>query len=128
MDAAIFAKLTDTFRVLTPRMIDATLSQLRDDAALTARYSAGELREIAQQGVTSFRDVLLGALQFDHPRILGSELDWISRLMEGRGIDQATLRTFFGTMRDVMRDGLEPADFSAVDDVLSHAIAYIHPR
>lgn len=107
MEQKDYAEVRARLHAITPVLIDQTVELFKSDALLQARYGKN-LREVAQQGVVSLRDVLLGALQFDHPRILAGELRWLERLLEARQIDIQTMRTNLALFRATLFKELSP--------------------
>ncbi len=86
--------LTHQLYAITPVLIDDLLTSFQAEPQLTARYNSSSLRLMAEQGVVSFRDVMLGALEFDAPGLLSHELNWLDRLLQARHLDGDQVHTF----------------------------------
>ena len=89
--------------------MDDLLASFQTDPTLVARYG-NQLRGMAEQGIVSFRDILLGALQFDAPSILDHELDWLDRLLQARQVEGNKVGLFLTTFAHRLETDLPPQD------------------
>jgi len=127
MKQAKLDEITAKLHKMTPSLVNDALTVFQQDPYLVARYGKG-LREVAQQGVSSLRDVLLGALQFDHPQLLGSELKWLERLLEARQINPQTLQTHLHHFRARLDQDLPPEDAKVLLIVFDQAVEILPLR
>lgn len=111
---------------MTPSLVHETVILYQQDPELVKLFGSG-LYELAQQGIISLREVLLGALQFEHPRLLGTELRWLQRLLEAREVNSETLYKSLAHIRERLAQDL-PAHYSAkVVETFDRAVSQLEP-
>jgi hypothetical protein len=124
MEQKEYLEVSAKLHEMTPSLIDEGVAILQKDPQLRERYGSG-IREIVQQGVTTLRDVLLGAVQFDYPQLLGNELIWLEKLLESRQLNPQTLRAHLDHFRDRLSRDLPPAYSGKVLAVFDQAVSQI---
>ncbi len=117
---AVRAKLNQ----MTPSLVNEVVALYQQDPLLVERFGNG-LTELAQQGVTSLRDVLLGALKFDRPQLLGSQLKWLEQLLASRQISPVTIQNFLEHFRTHLSRDLPSDAVAEVLRVFDQAVAQI---
>ncbi len=105
--------LTNRLHQLTPLLVEDLLTSFQAEPALVKRYGP-TLRTMAEQGVVSFRNVLLGALQYDVPNILNRELNWLENLLKSRQIDSHRIPVFLQIFRHRLQTELSSAESQPV--------------
>lgn len=105
MDDKQYQHLSNRLHTLTPAMVEDMVAMWQTDPAMITRYGS-TLRSMAEQGVISFRDVVLGALQFGVPGIVSHELNWLDRLLQARHIPTDKISTFLQIFRQRLNTDL----------------------
>jgi hypothetical protein len=125
LDQKIYEEISIKLNQMTPSLINEGMVYFRESPALVERFDENSLREIVQQGVTTLRDVLLGAIQFDRPQLLGGELQWLERLLEARQVDVQTLRDHLSRIRERISNELTPEQAAFVLPVFDQAVSQV---
>lgn len=89
---------------------------------MTEKYGSS-LRLVAEQGVVSFRDVLLGALQFNLPGVITRELNWLDRLLEARQINREKVPIFLDIFTSRIRADLSAEEAAPLLKIIESAQA-----
>jgi len=121
MDKQAFEALRLRMMMLTPVFTNDILELMKHDPELTQRYGAG-LFEVANQGAVTFRDVLLGAVQFQHPGLLTSEMRWLDKLLEARQVNSKAIPNFISVFRARVERDLPYEQAAPVLTTLSDAM------
>lgn len=111
MDRTTFEALRLKLETLTPNLTSEVLATMESNPKLKERFGA-RLFEVANQATVAFRDILLGATEFDHPQILSTEMNWLDKLLESRQLDHATTEQFLLIFRRRLEADL-PTDQAA---------------
>lgn len=124
MEQKDYNEVSAKLHAMTSSLVDDGVALFEKDPELVARYGNG-VRELAQQGVTTLRDVLLGALQFNHPQLLGGELRWLEKLLEARHVKPQTLRNHLHHFRERLIQDLPPEHSTQVLVVFDQALSQV---
>ncbi len=127
MDEQAFEALRLRMMMLTPVFTNDFLELLKRDPELTQRYGTG-LFEVASQGTVAFRDVLLGAVQFQHPGFLTSEMQWLDKLLEARQINSEAIPNFISVFRTRIEQDLPTEQAAPLLTTLSEAMQRFHNK
>lgn len=121
MDKVEFENLRLKLEALTPVLTKDVLEMMESHPELKARYGAG-LFEVASQGTVAFRDVLLGAVEFRHPRLLANEIIWLDKLLTSRQLNHNNVDQFVTVIRTRLETDLPPAQATVLLSILSNAM------
>ncbi len=109
MNSQELSHLSERMKALTPVLVDDVLVSFQSDPVLVARYG-DNLRSVAEQGVITFREIVLGALEFDAPSIVTRQLDWLDRLLQARQIESTKVSFFLALFRRRINTDLSQAE------------------
>ena len=121
MDTQAFEALRLRMLMLTPVFTNDFLELMKRDPELTQRYGTG-LFEVASQGTVAFRDILLGAVQFQHPGLLTTEMHWLDKLLEARQINSKAIPNFISVFRARIEQDLPSEQAAPLLTTLSEAM------
>jgi hypothetical protein len=99
MDENSLNQLARRLNELTPALINDLYTSFQVEPVLLQRYDSSNLRSMAEQGVVSFRDIVIGALQFDAPSVVSNELNWLDRLLHSRQLESDRVQIFLDIFR-----------------------------
>lgn len=125
MEPSQISRLHDRLYELTPALVDDVLASFQTDARLVERYGLS-LRSVAEQGVASFRDVMLGALEFEMPRVVTTELKWLDRLLQARQLDSARISLFLQIFNRRIQTDLTPQETAPLLRITAEVEAALH--
>lgn len=111
MDKKAQDHLRQRLNELTPALVSDLYTAYLNDPALLERYGSYSLRGMAEQNMASFRDIALGALEFNAPNLLTHELSWLQRLFEYRHIDRSRIHIFLEIFRQRIQADLTPEEY-----------------
>jgi hypothetical protein len=103
-------KFKDWLHATTRIMTDELLASFKKEPSIMGQYSEAELRPMAEQGVIAFRDILLGALEFDAPFIVSKEMGWLDALLKSRNVDGERVQIFYDLLYNRIRADIAPED------------------
>ncbi len=84
---------------LTPKLVNDLQVSMQNEPEVAKRYKVEEMQAMAEEGVISFRDVLLAGLQIDAPSIVANRLDWLDQLLKSRHITADRVHIFLHLVR-----------------------------
>jgi hypothetical protein len=96
---------------MTPSLVEGAVEVFETDPELVARFGSN-IREVAQQGIVTLINVLLGSLQLDYPQLLEGEIKWVEHLLQSRQINPQTMYNNLARFRTNLSIGL-PTEYSA---------------
>ena len=121
MDKQQFETLRLSLDALTPTITREVLEEMKHDPEL-ANHFGGNLYEIAAQGTLAFRDVLLGAVEFEHPVLLTNEMNWLEKLLTARKLDPRNIDKFVKVFRSRISSDLSVEQSKPVLDTINQAM------
>lgn len=113
---------------LTPVLVEDLYNSYQTVPVLLQRYDNNALRSMAEQGVVSFRDIVIGALEFNAPGVVSHELSWLDRLLHARQIDSNQVHIFLKTFQQRLRSDLTPAENGPLLELLDSAEQYFDEK
>ena len=80
------------------------------EPSINERYKEDELHIIAEQGVTSFVNIFIGALQFDVPQLVSRELSWLGPFLEARNVQGNRVKIFLQLIKNRIESDFSPEE------------------
>jgi hypothetical protein len=117
-----FQAVSESLQRMRPALMHDLAQSLANEPQIVERYK-GDLRPLAEQGVTSFCDVLLGALKYDVPGLVSHELGWLDKLLKARQITAERVDVFLEIFRRRVKSDMPPDQQAVVMRVLDAAEA-----
>jgi hypothetical protein len=96
---------------ITPSLVNGAIEVFEKDPELVARFGSN-LREVAEQGIVTLINVLLGSLQLGYPQLLEGEIKWLEHLLQSRQINLQTMYKNLECFRNNLSVNLPP-EYSA---------------
>lgn len=109
---------------LTPEIVKDVEAWMQTDPQMVANHGQ-RLHHIAEQAVTAFREVLLGAFQYELPTILVNEINWLDRLLAARSIPPENIGTFLNIFRERAVTSLPTAEAQLLEQFFAKATALL---
>jgi hypothetical protein len=113
---------------ITPAMVNDLYTSYLNDPQLLEKYGNHSLRSMAEQSMVSFRDIMLGALEFNAPSLVTHELSWLDRLLESRHLDHGRIHLFLEIFRQRVRSDLAPEEYTPVIKLLDASEKYLDEK
>jgi hypothetical protein len=117
-----YAAVSASLQKMRPALTDDLTQSLANEPQIAERYK-GEVRPLAEQGVASFCDVLLGALKYDVPGLVSHELGWLDKLLKARQINGERVDIFLQIFRQRVISDMPPDQQAVIMRVLDAAEA-----
>ncbi|HEX2912643.1 MAG TPA: hypothetical protein VH186_17695 [Chloroflexia bacterium] len=112
---------------LTPLIVKEVEALFEADPDLQHRFG-DTLPRLAHQEVTRLRDLLLGAIRYDYPPILGKQYRWLLSVAEVRDFNLKTVREHVRIFRATLVRCLPPGDLESVLKIFDEALGLIHAQ
>ncbi len=121
MDDKQLQSLKQKLYSLTPTLTNDLLESFQVEPQLLATYDQVALRGMAEQGVVSFRDIVLGALEFNAPGLVTHELSWLDRMLHSRKIESDRVHIFLDIFRNRLKSDLAKEESAPLLEILDAA-------
>jgi hypothetical protein len=114
-------KYKDWLHSKTRVLTDELLESFKKEPSIIAQYNEAELRPMAEQGVVAFRDILLGALEFNAPYIVTKEMKWLDTLLKSRGVEGERVQIFYDLLTTQLTNAFSPDEAKPLLQFLEEA-------
>jgi hypothetical protein len=115
-----FEQLKKIIYDLTPPLVHDLHVSMQNEPEVAKRYKVDEMQAMAEEGVISFRDVLLAGLQIDAPSIVASRLDWLDHLLKSRHITADRVHIFLNLVRKRLQIDTNVKETAPILDLLDN--------